>query len=100
MIPPLGTFTKLRDLELPTNDGRNPEGSLIQASDGKLYGMATGGGFMPQPHSDYGWGTIFSFDPSSFTYTNLKYFEGDGVHPLGSLMQANEWKAIWHDAVY
>src|SRR5450432_1286848 len=39
--------------------------NFIQASDGKLYGMSVSGG-------SSGVGVIFSFDPSSFTYTKLK----------------------------
>ena len=43
-------------------------GSLIQASDGKLYGMTSHGG-------SNGYGVIFSFDPSTSTYTKLKDFD-------------------------
>ena len=40
----------------------------MQASDGKLYGMTSQGG-------SSGYGVIFSFDPSSSTYTKLKDFD-------------------------
>ena len=83
--PSCFTYTKLKDFDAV--NGGNPDGnSLIQASDGKLYGMTKRGG-----SSDYG--VIFSFDPSSSTYTKLKDFDGsDGAIPSGSLIQANDGK--------
>ena len=58
----------------------------MQASDGKLYGMTTNGG-------SSGYGVIFSFDPSSSTYTKLKDFDNtNGANPYGSLMQASDGK--------
>ena len=41
--------------------------NLIQASDGKMYGMTAFGGS--------GYGVIFSYDPSSGTYSKLKDFD-------------------------
>src|SRR5664279_1417114 len=60
--------------------------NFIQASDGKLYGMTAYGGSSNN-------GVIFSFDPSTSTYTKLKDFDGtDGSYPYGNLMQANNGK--------
>jgi len=67
-------------------NGSTPNGSLIQASNGKLYGLTVGNGL-------YGDGTIFEFDiPTnvltikvSFTYTN-------GSKPLGTLLEASNGK--------
>ena len=53
--PSSSTYTKLKDFDY--TNGANPYGSLIQANDGKLYGMTYGGG-------SNGYGVIFSFDPS------------------------------------
>jgi hypothetical protein len=40
-----------------------------------------------------GYGVIFSFDPSSSTYTKLKDFDGtNGAYPNGSIMQASDEK--------
>jgi uncharacterized repeat protein (TIGR03803 family) len=67
-------------------NGAHPNGSLIQATNGKLYGMTSEGGSINA-------GVIFSFDPSSYTYTKLKNFDGtNGGNPYGSLMQARNGK--------
>jgi uncharacterized repeat protein (TIGR03803 family) len=87
--PSSSTYTKLKDFDY--TDGATPYGSLVQASDGKLYGMTPytyQGRFGPD-----GNGVIFSFDPSSSTYTKLHDFEYlNGINPIGSLMQASDGK--------
>jgi uncharacterized repeat protein (TIGR03803 family) len=61
----------------------------MQASDGKLYGVTVWGGSYLYN------GVIFSFDPSTSTYTKLKDFVGaDGVKPQGTLMQASDGKLM------
>jgi hypothetical protein len=60
--PLSSTYTKLKDFNI--SDGAYPLGSLMEASDGKLYGLTTTGGV--------GVGVIFSFDPSGPGYTKLK----------------------------
>jgi uncharacterized repeat protein (TIGR03803 family) len=82
--PSTSIYTKLHDFN--TTDGANPQGSLIEARDGKLYGMTLQRGSNNR-------GVIFSFDPSSSTYTKLHYFDGaNGGSPYGSLMQARDGK--------
>ena len=67
-----------------TNSGASPYGSLMQASNGLLYGMANGGGI-------YGDGVIFSFNPVDSAYTKLFDFNNTlGARPVGSLMQASD----------
>ena len=63
--PSSSTYTKL--IELDSTKGVLPFGSLKQASDGKLYGMTLAGG-------NGGLGVIFSYDPSSSTYTRPEGF--------------------------
>ena len=68
-------YTKLIDFDF--SNGAYPYGSLIQASDGKLYGMTYGGG------SNFE-GVIFSYDPVASAYTQLKDFDGtNGAYPFG-----------------
>ncbi|HYV93069.1 MAG TPA: choice-of-anchor tandem repeat GloVer-containing protein, partial [Chitinophagales bacterium] len=78
------TYSKLYDFD--GNNGASPFGSLIQATDGKLYGMTYAGGI-----NDLG--VLFSFDPDSNILTKLFDFDGiNGAHPHGSLMQAANGK--------
>jgi uncharacterized repeat protein (TIGR03803 family) len=77
-----GTYTVLRNL-LSSTDGANPEGSLIQAKDGNLYGMITYGG-------TNGGGTIFKMTLTG-TYTVLRSLNtNDGYYPLGDLVQGTD----------
>ena len=68
-------------------DGSNPKGSLIQLSNGKLYGTSTKGG-------KQGTGVIFCYDPATNTYTDLFDFldYNKGTSPCGSLILANNGK--------
>jgi len=63
--------------------GGSPEGSLIQATNGKLYGMTEFGG-------SNGDGILFRLDPITGDDSVLLNFNGtDGSSPMGSLMQAS-----------
>jgi uncharacterized repeat protein (TIGR03803 family) len=82
-------YTKLKDFSF--TDGTFPNGGLIQASDGKLYGMTKNGGSQTN-------GVIFSFDPETTIFTNKGDF-GSGISetlpggiPYGNLMQASNEK--------
>lgn len=76
-----GVETDLYDFGDST-DGRFPYASLIQASNGMLYGMTTEGGVDSL-------GIIFSFDISSAIETDLHDFGNltDGAMPFSSLVQ-------------
>ena len=66
-----------------STQGSDPRGGLIQASDGKLYGLTASGGI-------YGWGVIYSFDISNSTYSKIFDFDGThGGYPDRKLMQAS-----------
>lgn len=82
--PLTSTYTRLKDFDYANGDGANPHGSLIQASDGRLYGMTMLGG-------STGRGIIYSFDPLSSTYTKLQDFDGtNGAHPYSKFIEVHE----------
>jgi uncharacterized repeat protein (TIGR03803 family) len=65
-------------------DGFQPEGTLIQASDGNFYGTTNEGG-----NTGTGDGTVFRIT-SSGALTTLHSFAGsDGAYPRAALIQAN-----------
>lgn len=66
-------------------NGAEPAGSLIQASNGKLYGVTSRGGASNN-------GVLFSFDPLTFIYNVLKHFDYNGSVPIGSVIQASDGK--------
>lgn len=76
------TYTKLIDLTIAT--GSKPYSSLLQASDGNLYGMTTDGISVG--------GGLFKYNIQTNTFTNIKNFTGttDGVKPFGELIEAND----------
>ena len=66
-------YTKLKGFN--GANGACPLGSLMQASDGKLYGMTSSGG-------NNGYGVAFSYDPVTSIYTKLSDFNGsNGSNP-------------------
>jgi uncharacterized repeat protein (TIGR03803 family) len=73
------TFADVFDLDSIT--GSSPYGNLFQAANGKLYGLTSAGGA-----NDYG--VLFSFDPASNTYHDLyDFIYATGSTPFGGLMQ-------------
>ena len=81
-----GIETVLHDFVGDSTDGRIGCGSLIQATDGLLYGMTQYGGA-------YHGGTIFSFNIVTGIETVIHHFAGnptDGSAPYGALFQASD----------
>jgi uncharacterized repeat protein (TIGR03803 family) len=81
-ITPAGTETVLYSFPGQVPESGNPEGSLIQGSDGNFYGMTYYGGV----NND---GVVFKITPAG-TETVLYSFQGgttDGMNPQGSLVQ-------------
>ncbi|MFZ4399257.1 MAG: choice-of-anchor tandem repeat GloVer-containing protein [Bacteroidales bacterium] len=82
--PVTNTYTKIIDLS--SANGSNPQGSLIQANDGKLYGMTNEGGLNNK-------GVIFQYNPATNTYTKkIDFMDVNGSNPFGSLFQASDEK--------
>jgi uncharacterized repeat protein (TIGR03803 family) len=87
--PVLNTYSKLHVLDPIDGDGLF--GSLIEASNGKMYGLAYKGGSGGTGAS--GFGTIFSFDPSTNKFQKVFDFNGStGANPYGTLVEASDKK--------
>ena len=82
--PRTNTLTKIHNFVNAT--GEEPFGSLLQASNGKLYGMTSfGGGGV-----NFNRGVLFEYDISSGTYSLLQYFNTiPGSGPRGSLIETS-----------
>jgi uncharacterized repeat protein (TIGR03803 family) len=82
--PSSGAFAKKFDFDGNARGG-NPLGTLIQAKNGKLYGMTSAGGI-----NDFG--AIFEYDPTTSTYTKKFDFDGaaNGAYPYGSLLEGTD----------
>jgi len=69
-------------------DGVEPNGALIQASDGLLYGMTIRGG-------NNNFGTIFNYNISTETEVDIHDFTGiDGEYPNGNLLEVDSTTGI------
>ncbi|MFL5730048.1 MAG: choice-of-anchor tandem repeat GloVer-containing protein [Cytophagaceae bacterium] len=82
-----GAFTKKYDFPSSGLLGVNPSGTMVESSNGKFYGMTTGGGAN-------GSGTIFEFDNSAGICTKKFDFEytTSGHVPMGNLVEASNGK--------
>lgn len=80
------TPTKIHDFDAATT-GSSPYGNLIEASNGKLYGMTFSGGANNQ-------GTIFEFVTATNTVTKLIDFDiaTIGAYPRGDLLESSNGK--------
>lgn len=82
-MTPAGTYIVVHEFNSPT-EGSNAQGSLVQGTDGNLYGMTNSGG----PN---GTGTIFKMTLTG-TFTVLHSFvsASEGANPNGNLIQATD----------
>ena len=84
-ITPSGTLTTLHSFcpqGPPCNDGADPLGGLVQATDGNFYGTTNWGG---ANDSD---GTVFKITPGGTLTTLHSFSGGDGAYPAAGLVQA------------
>ena len=77
--PSNDSFTKLIDLDSLT--GYEPKGSLMEASNGKLYGMTTRGGINS-------YGAVFELDTNNWTFTKKADFTSSIHSTRGRLVEA------------
>ena len=77
--PGTNTYTKI--LNLGSAIGKKPEGDLVEASNGTLYGLTRFGGADTV-------GVIYELDPSTDTYTDVFSFSTPlGSEPTGNLIE-------------
>jgi uncharacterized repeat protein (TIGR03803 family) len=83
-ITPAGKFTVLYSFcsQAGCSDGETPQGALIQAKNGNLYGTTLRGGV-------YGAGTIFEITLAGKLITLYSFDYKDGANPYTGLMQAS-----------
>jgi uncharacterized repeat protein (TIGR03803 family) len=76
----IATNTMTSRVNFSELNGENPEGNLVQAPNGKLYGFTRFGGATSE-------GVLFEFDPTTNTYAKKLDFGGTnfGSGPAGSL---------------
>lgn len=90
-VSPAQTFTNLFDFNFV--DGMAPNTTLLQATDGNLYGYTIGGGINVCPG---GCGTLFKLDPQGNLTTFYEFCSGgkapcpDGMTPVSALIQASD----------
>jgi uncharacterized repeat protein (TIGR03803 family) len=67
------------------NDGANPTSSLIQGTDGRLFGTTSATGVN-------GFGTVFGINPDGANFAALCSFSGinDGAYPSGGLIRGTD----------
>lgn len=83
--PSTGTYTVR--YEFDDTNGSEPIGSLMLASNGKLYGMTGQGGIT-------GYGVLFEFDPATNFFTKKTEFDNQavGFNPYDALIEVSNGK--------
>jgi uncharacterized repeat protein (TIGR03803 family) len=82
--PASNTYTK--KIDFPSKSGYTPVGSLVKASNGKLYGVTSGGGAN-------GYGVLFEYDPVSGSYNERYDFNtATGTFPRSGLVESSNGK--------
>jgi uncharacterized repeat protein (TIGR03803 family) len=89
-VTPQGDSSILHSFcQVNCSDGRDPDGALLQATDGNLYGMTRYGGDL-NCNPPNGCGAIFQISPDG-AFVTLHTFDGtDGESPLNGLVQRTD----------
>ncbi len=88
-MTPSGTLTRLYSFCSESNcgDGADPNGGLVQATNGNFYGTTSAGGA-------FGYGTVFEMTPSGKVTTLYSFCSqvgcADGEYPTAGLIQASD----------
>jgi uncharacterized repeat protein (TIGR03803 family) len=88
-MTPKGELTILHRFK-DQNDGKFPQGGLVQGKDGNFYGTTSEGG--TPPGRSVGWGTLFKITPAG-EFTLLHTFpagEDDGETPCNGLVEGSD----------
>jgi uncharacterized repeat protein (TIGR03803 family) len=94
-VTPSGTLTTLYSFcsQNACADGQNPNGSLIQATNGDLFGTTTFGGTHNGPFCPSGCGTIFKVTPNGALTTLYSFCSlaecSDGFNPNGLVQRGS-----------
>jgi len=91
-LTPDGELTTLHSFGVAANDGYNPSGGLLEASDGNFYGVTYEGGVNDCPLLKSTCGTVYRITPHG-TYTTLYSFGAtpdDGAGPTGALIESSD----------
>ncbi|HKT87402.1 MAG TPA: choice-of-anchor tandem repeat GloVer-containing protein [Candidatus Sulfotelmatobacter sp.] len=88
-LTPSGKLTVLHSFRGFPTDGSDPQGTLIQATDGNFYGTTIlGGAFSVQGCQVGGCGMVFKITPTGKLTMLHSFSSGDGSSPFAGLMQA------------
>jgi uncharacterized repeat protein (TIGR03803 family) len=83
-ITPTGVLSTLVNFDIQNGD--NPFASLVQGTDGDLYGATTWGG----PDGDLGPGTLFKITPEGALTSLYDFNYSDGAYPTSDLIQGTD----------
>ncbi|HXB01788.1 MAG TPA: chitobiase/beta-hexosaminidase C-terminal domain-containing protein [Opitutaceae bacterium] len=83
-LPLIASYSQLHAFD-GTNDGSLSQASLVQGTDGRLYGTTVNAGAS-------NWGTAFAVNPDGTGFTTLHSFANanDGASPAGNLIQGTD----------
>ena len=88
------SYTVLHSFTGGPSDGSNPQGGLLEGSDGVLYGTTKEGGSAEEGGSA-GAGTVFKLNKDGSGYVvllNFQFLNRDGYYPAAALVEGSDGK--------
>jgi len=92
---PSGSYTIVSDFGSSSSDGFVPQGGLMRARDGTLWGTTEVGGNSNYPDCFISCGTVYRLVPNASGYQRQAIYEfsgPDGANPFGQLVQTADGK--------